>query len=176
MIAIVDGKKKCSRCKLLLPVELFSKTGPLKCGYNSRCKQCDRDRQLSLLENMSEEEVKNRNERCKVANRKSYCKHKEKYLNYYKTKKTKIRIIERKYGLCEGAYKELLDSQDNKCAICESEFGDTKKVHVDHCHTTGKVRGILCQYCNIGLGSMKDDIDVLYKAIKYLTKSIQNKV
>lgn len=64
-------------------------------------------------------------------------------------------------------WDKIYRQQDGKCA-----FGHTsKKLHVDHCHKTGVVRGLLCYNCNNGLGRFKDDIEILEKAIVYLTKS-----
>ena len=64
-------------------------------------------------------------------------------------------------------YLDLLESQDNKCRICGTAFG-TAMPNVDHDHSTGKVRGLLCARCNISLGGFKDDTDLLSNAITYL--------
>lgn len=61
----------------------------------------------------------------------------------------------------------LLKEQNGACGICKKE---KKSLHVDHNHTTGKVRGLLCYNCNNGLGRFKDSIEFLYNAVKYLTK------
>ena len=75
--------------------------------------------------------------------------------------------ILQKYGLSPEGYMELLRVQDNKCAICGSE--PTRfRLSVDHCHKTGKVRGLLCSSCNRGLGYLKDDQETVKKALQYL--------
>jgi RNase P subunit RPR2 len=74
-----------------------------------------------------------------------------------------------KYGLTEGEYQDLVLFQNNICAICNKP--NNKTLNIDHDHKTGKVRGLLCHYCNIGLGLFKDDIDVLNKAINYLSSN-----
>lgn len=61
-------------------------------------------------------------------------------------------------------HEEMLKSQDNKCAIC----GEETKLHVDHCHKTNKVRGLLCPPCNKGLGHFKDNSQLLTNARNYL--------
>jgi hypothetical protein len=67
-------------------------------------------------------------------------------------------------------YDLLLESQDNRCAICgTTDFGNTRG-HIDHDHSTGKIRGILCSNCNNGLGRFKDNIEHLKNAIIYLKK------
>ncbi len=76
------------------------------------------------------------------------------------------------YGMPEWDFKLLLDAQSHRCAICESVLSATPRaVHVDHCHASGKVRGILCSHCNNILGRAQDSVSVLEKAIIYLQKS-----
>ncbi len=75
----------------------------------------------------------------------------------------------RKYGLTAEQYNAMLDSQNSKCPICGYKFGQKKgDVHVDHNHTTGQVRGLLCDKCNRGLGYFKDNSQVLLNAAAYL--------
>lgn len=72
------------------------------------------------------------------------------------------------YGLTLDEYAELLVRQAGGCAICKETLTSERQVHTDHCHHTGKVRGILCQKCNIGLGHFRDDTKLLRAAIAYL--------
>lgn len=74
------------------------------------------------------------------------------------------------YGITEDEYISLLLSQKNLCAICKQPNQTKRDWHIDHCHTTGKVRGILCHYCNTGLGQFKDNKGYLLNAIEYLSK------
>lgn len=76
------------------------------------------------------------------------------------------------YGINRQQYKFLVINQDNKCAICGDEFLSTP--HIDHDHSTGKVRGLLCRRCNIGLGKFKDSVIELRSAISYLENSENN--
>jgi Recombination endonuclease VII len=64
-------------------------------------------------------------------------------------------------------YQALLLSQNNKCAICKLSFDEAEQ-HLDHCHATGIIRGILCNNCNLGLGLFKDNIKSLEAAAAYL--------
>lgn len=70
-------------------------------------------------------------------------------------------------------YEEWYKKQNYRCAICSS-FGcnrrTARKLCVDHCHKTGRVRGLLCHRCNTAIGLLDDSIDKLLKAIKYLHK------
>lgn len=80
-----------------------------------------------------------------------------------------------KYNLTWDNFMALIEEQNYCCAICgisldlpgnEMNVNDT--AHVDHCHTTNKIRGLLCKNCNRALGFFKDDISLLQKAIVYL--------
>ena len=75
------------------------------------------------------------------------------------------------YGLTLDDYDQLLDAQDGQCAICESEDpGGKGRFHVDHCHTTDEIRGLLCHNCNLMLGQSKDNVQTLRNAIRYLER------
>ena len=76
----------------------------------------------------------------------------------------------RKYGITLEQETALKIKQDNKCSICNDLLGDGYKTHIDHCHTTGQIRGILCQSCNLLLGAAKDSTKLLKSAQKYLNK------
>lgn len=71
-----------------------------------------------------------------------------------------------RYGLTDDAYRSMLDSQSNTCAICKEET----QLHVDHDHSTGRVRGLLCGPCNRGIGMLRDSVPRLEAAIEYLRK------
>jgi hypothetical protein len=83
-----------------------------------------------------------------------------------------------RFGLPEDWYQETLKKQGGVCVICGKEniqkngkySGRVKKMHIDHDHETGAVRGLLCQMCNQGLGCFKDSTDLLTNAIDYLKK------
>lgn len=69
----------------------------------------------------------------------------------------------------------MIQRQDNRCAICRKvevgrhQSGKLRELAVDHCHETGKLRGLLCSKCNLGLGMFNDDWLVLDNAIEYLS-------
>ena len=78
----------------------------------------------------------------------------------------------KKYGITPRIYNELFDKQDGCCAICgvhQSELPYT--LCIDHDHITGKVRGLLCNNCNTGIGRFKDREELLEKALNYLRLS-----
>ena len=69
--------------------------------------------------------------------------------------------------LREKLYKKHDKPEDNKCEICGCT---SKKLVLDHCHITEKFRGWLCNHCNVALGRVHDDINILQNAINYLSK------
>ncbi len=77
--------------------------------------------------------------------------------------------LKRTFGISIHDYDEMFERQNGKCAICGSDKGGMgRSLAVDHCHATGKVRGLLCQQCNKGLGHFRDSTVLLESAIKYL--------
>ena len=80
-------------------------------------------------------------------------------------------VLKKKYGITSSEWQSMLESQENRCLICRtSEPTGKQPWHTDHCHATGKVRGIICQPCNIMLGGAKDNISTLQSAVAYLQK------
>lgn len=83
----------------------------------------------------------------------------------------------RTYGSDIKEYNRLLTVQNDSCAICNSKEAKGKgHFHVDHCHLTGKIRGLLCHNCNVGIGHFNDDTQKLLNAIKYLEGSPWKKI
>lgn len=71
------------------------------------------------------------------------------------------------YGITERQYDAMVQSQKGVCAICGGVSKD-RRLAVDHCHTSSRVRGLLCEKCNLLLGYANDSVDTLQKAIEYL--------
>lgn len=87
----------------------------------------------------------------------------------------KARALRDSFGLSLKQYQEMHDRQNGKCAICDqpetqSRGGKVKALAVDHCHTTGRIRGLLCCDCNQGIGKLKDDLIIIRRAADYLDK------
>lgn len=96
--------------------------------------------------------------------------------------KTKNRIdyarelrLKKKYSLSLDAFNSMKQSQHGKCMICSMEFSEKThredSCHVDHDHKTGKVRGLLCGACNMGIGKFKDTPELLRNAALYLERN-----
>jgi hypothetical protein len=127
--------------------------------------------------------------RCRICRNESERKRiKDKYLKTPKKhEKTKVPefvakadrshsyTILNRFKLKAQDYYDLLDKQNNVCAICKNpetqlkkNYKKVKMLSVDHCHRTGKIRGLLCHKCNTGLGSFMDSIKNLKSAVDYL--------
>lgn len=83
----------------------------------------------------------------------------------------------KRYGLTVGDVEKMKEEQGNRCAICNTHADDIphdtfkhNPLVIDHCHTTGKVRGLLCPTCNMVLGHAKDNVAILSAAITYLSR------
>lgn len=132
--------KQCSKCKELKPLTDFNRRSDYKHRYKSACKLCSR------------EDPKLKAERNK--------KWIENNAEHFKDK-----TLLRKFGISLSDYNKLLTKQDNRCAICRISKSDLRRdLSVDHDHATGKVRGLLCDPCNIGLGLFKDNKILLNNA------------
>ena len=103
---------------------------------------------------------------CKVCNKERKYRWHQTELGKLSSANTKLK---RRFGITLDEFNEMYKNQSGKCLICdatESMLGH--RLAVDHCHITGKIRGLLCKSCNVALGGFKDNIESLKKAIKYL--------
>ena len=148
--------------------------------YKNKDKQADRDARKSAKEN--DQMTYNRILPCRrghnspryVAN--DHCLECEKLakIKHRTTQdKEKLKATKKKYHLKQiynltiEAYENLLNKQNYKCAICNNKLDLAKNTHVDHCHNTSKIRGILCHYCNLAIGNLKHNPELLRKAALY---------
>lgn len=82
------------------------------------------------------------------------------------------RSIKQRYGLTREQFDAVWTAQDGRCAICKDDIAQEPGLRMnaatDHCHVSGRVRGLLCQPCNRGLGHFRDRLDLLEAAVAYL--------
>jgi hypothetical protein len=159
--------KKCNKCGVEKSEDQFR----LLNGYRRRkCLECSR---AADAQKKREKRITSLHE-VRAQARTHYQKNREKRLAAMRVwqdkNRHKIRDAEliKKYGISLSQKQSLLDLQDGVCAICQSV---PAVPHIDHCHTTGRVRGILCGRCNTGLGQFQDSLDRLSGAIRYLTNT-----
>lgn len=150
--------KRCTKCREFLPITDFYKRYNCKYGVVGTCKKC-----VHISQTTPEKRIRTRalaKERYEKGHWKKVSQNAKQYNRHLYLKNT--------YGITQEVYEKLLTSQNCKCAICKSIVDDSSKGHIDHCHKTGEIRGILCAQCNKGLGHFKDDANLLYTAIDYL--------
>ena len=146
-------EKLCRICKETKPLSKFHKSKRHSSGVKNECAECT-------------------NEYLRKHYRKNYQgteKFKRKNTNYH---------YKRKYGIEYNEYLQMCEERNNRCDICGIEKvsagnqsrGSKDHLVLDHCHETGKIRGILCQECNQGIGLLKDNTQNFKNAIKYLEK------
>lgn len=137
--------KTCSECKKEYPStsEYFYKNTISKDRLSYWCKNCRKEYQKEYSK-----------------------KNPEKFIN---------KILKNRYGISLEEYNQLLESQNNVCAICSCKEtqkykGKITRLQVDHNHSTGEMRSLLCHSCNRGLECFKENENLMFEAIKYLRK------
>lgn len=95
--------------------------------------------------------------------------------NRYSSVNNKHNKLTKIYGISLHQYNMLLTKQNNVCAICKKDEAkidkrthQPRKLSVDHDHTNGKIRGLLCSLCNMAIGMMKDDFNIIVSAAEYI--------
>ena len=151
--------KTCNKCKLDKDLSEFNKRKSSKDGLDGYCRDC----KIKYFPSIKYRETW----------KEYYLKNAEKIKEYARTyakenkEKRKKRDLMKFYGITIEDFHKLEKRQNNKCAIC-GQVNSDGKLYIDHCHNTGKVRGLLCLYCNTGIGYFRDNIEFLLKAMNYL--------
>ena len=132
--------KICSTCKQAKPLEQFPKSPTHRGGRKGVCKACVN------------------------------VKRKQRFRTDSTTEARRKYSLSTNYGITPEQYEDMVVAQENLCYICGTPGTETvhKKLYVDHCHKTGKIRKLLCGMCNSGLGYFKDSPELLENAKKYL--------
>jgi hypothetical protein len=133
--------RRCCYCKQVKDISEFPPNRYKKCGVQAYCRECNRPRAVAQMQRF-------RRENPELA---------------------MLRDRKRKYGITEEQFHSMLEAQDNACAICRRAI-TTFNLHVDHCHGTGRVRGLLCKTCNHGLGQFYDSPENLRRAAAYIER------
>ncbi len=143
--------KICSKCKIEKDINNFHFNSKEEGTRKSKCKDCQA-KYIQSYKAKNPDKVKD-----------IWRKASRKYINYDIRRNKTLK----KYGLDLQSYNNLFDKQNGGCKIC----GDKVNLCVDHNHKTGKIRGLLCNGCNRGIGFMKENISNLEKAILYLKEN-----
>ena len=167
--------KKCPTCELVLCKNEFSSNPARGDGLASHCRACSVIISKAFYNPKKKANYYKKNiKRIAQYKKNFYQLFRKKLINDPDLKEKKkiadrIGWLRKEYGLSVETYNHMVDAQKNRCKICHTKF--TKVPCVDHCHKTGKVRGLLCRACNVGLGAFRDTEKLFLRAIKYLKES-----
>ena len=137
---MVEFTKKCTDCGEAKPFSEFYKHKGRKDGRHTVCKPCHKARAATFRAQYPE--------KVKESKRKSDLKN--------------------LYGISPEEYDDMLAKQQGGCAMCGKKCKSGKSLSVDHCHATGKIRGLLCAKCNMSLGCLNDDPGLMRRGADYL--------
>jgi hypothetical protein len=134
-------EKVCGRCQQTLPVTSFAKNSAKPDGLQERCRECRAEHHQQT-----------------------------KHLRPKPSKESKRKWLVTSYGITQEQFEQMLAAQNHTCAICNSPDWGKPSPSIDHCHDTGKVRGLLCNNCNLGIGLLGDNWQTLSNALNYLER------
>ena len=179
----------CSSCQQTKVLGEFYPSARFRLGVSTRCKSCN----IAAVRIWQQEHKERYRARTKKW-AKEHPEYKAKYAARYR-KKNKERVdgYRKKWtmanprkvrnktllytsGITLEEYEAMLKSQKGVCAICKRISSDGRNLCVDHNHKTGKIRGLLCSWCNKGLGSFRDERKRLAEAVRYLDKEYGNNI
>lgn len=147
-------EKLCRRCNTVKPITEFNKEKGRKDGVCFECRACRSKRRKQPHYRINERESNK-----KWRHRTIHLRREEQF----------VRNLRRKFNMKPEEYWQMFEEQNKGCAICRKPNSKSgKKLAVDHCHSTNKIRGLLCNECNTGLGLFDDKIEFLRSAIVYL--------
>jgi hypothetical protein len=190
-------EKKCGRCKIIKPYDEFYVDRNRKDGRTFACIACCKERWKDYSEKIKAARAPKvlvepteklcrrcdqtkpiaafgkRQERANGKAVRSRCKECESILHrewrLSNPNSSRYRNLKSKYGISATDYMVILDSQDGVCAICRGDSNPSgHMLSVDHDHSTGMIRGLLCKKCNTGIGNLNDDPRLIARALEYL--------
>ena len=173
-------EKKCCYCKELKSINNFDKNYSRYDNYSTGCKSCRAKR----LKHKKQKLIQNQDYIIPIEKKCNHClitkpiydfhidkNHITKHATCCKKchkEKNKNNRFSRYKDFSKEQYEEMYKQQNGKCSLCNKMY---IQLHIDHCHSTGIVRGLLCSSCNSALGKFGDNIEGLQKAIDYIKKS-----
>lgn len=146
--------RTCAKCLQSKDIEDFYFRNKKKNLRSSYCKLCFHE----INGNYKRKTLT----KTQIQQKREYEKNKDRYRD---------KLYQKNYGITLRQYNEMLEIQNNICRICFGVNENGRYLDVDHCHKTGKIRGLLCNSCNRLLSNAKDDTVLLESAIKYLKEN-----
>ncbi|MFJ1607538.1 endonuclease VII domain-containing protein [Streptomyces sp. NPDC088253] len=181
-----QGVKRCTGCERALPTASFAADRNRRDGLQVRCRECVAEYSAAHYRRRREAVGKSVRQRVDVPPGHKHCRtcgeikpHSEWHRNATASDGLSTRCkacraiqgreghLKRHYGMTEAERDGMVASQMGLCVICLK----APAVHVDHCHETGRVRGVLCFNCNSAIGKLGDDPDAVRRAAAYLEGS-----
>jgi hypothetical protein len=161
--------KTCNKCGVAQPVENFYKSPGMRDGRRGDCKECNlKAKQERYIADPAAAIARVKRWQQANADRVSANQRRRRSTPEARLRERAAHLM-RKYGMTIEQYDAMLEAQGGGCFICGRSPRDDISLHVDHDHSTGKVRGILCFRCNNALADFNEDATVLQKAIGYLS-------
>lgn len=169
--------KTCTKCKKYKDTnEFYKRTNGI---ISSDCKSCVKQREKQKRDNMTEEQKlkeKLRLKKYSLDNLESLKIKRKAYWDRNKDKSKNTKLFN-SYGISLEKYNEMHRQQLGLCAICHKPEegtikGIVKRLSVDHCHKSKKIRGLLCAKCNSAIGLFQDDKDLITSALLYINKNL----
>lgn len=163
-------EKSCKRCGEIKPLTDFHRAAGARDGHRGECIACAKAYRKQWYAN---------NRESAIANVKRWQQENAERLNAYRRehnatperrRKQRDTYYRRTFGISADDFDAMLESQGGGCAICRKRPERLASLHVDHCHGTGRVRGIVCVNCNQGLGQFNDSPELLLRAAEYLAQ------
>jgi hypothetical protein len=155
-------EKPCRKCGVVRPVDKFrvskytTVAGNPSMRVSSHCLDCEKTlKTVYYLKNI---------DKFKLEARKRYDSRDKEKDRIYHRNKARRRALE-KFGLSPQDYERMYAAQDGKCAICMTHFA---RLAMDHCHSSGRVRKLLCNGCNLALGYIKERADTALRMADYI--------
>lgn len=143
--------KNCARCKVNLPVDDFGPSKRAKDGLYSYCRKCEAAKQAEMWASKTQEERDEKNRRRREVRKSRTAEKRE---SDARTQRGYYLLT--KYGITLEEWESLFEAQGSVCGLCGSPDPRNKLGwHTDHCHETGKVRGITCYPCNVTMGHIE---------------------
>lgn len=158
--------KHCNRCDTTKSLDDFYRDKTKRDGRSTKCKQCSKTFKTKLFRTKTEKFCP----RCKATlpiDSFDLSTVGDGYQTACKTCRNLVKRLSNYQDFDWNQFHKMMESQQGRCRICNKAAA----LVIDHCHKTGKVRGLLCHHCNIGLGAYEDNERVLLEAVRYLRES-----
>ena len=166
----MSRSKTCRICGETKLLGEFYKMAGMRDGHRNECKVCNLAQRRDRYDS---KQAVARVQRWREANPERYASYRRQYAARPERKRAMRDLYYRRtFGISADDFDALLAQQGGGCAICGKQPERAASLHLDHCHDTGAIRGILCLSCNQGLGKFREDADLLDAAARYLRQGV----